>query len=89
MRSKWAVLIATYTLTTAALMLIGGKVGDIIGRRLAFRIGMATFGTGAAITALAPSMGHPDPRLVDPRGGRRGADDPLDHRPDRRQLRGR
>lgn len=49
--------IATYTLTTAALMLIGGKVGDIIGRRLAFRIGMATFGTGAAITALAPSMG--------------------------------
>jgi MFS family permease len=49
--------IATYTLTTAALMLIGGKIGDIIGRRLAFRIGMFTFGLGAAITALAPSMG--------------------------------
>jgi MFS family permease len=36
--------IATYTLTTAALMLIGGKIGDIIGRRLAFRIGLVTFG---------------------------------------------
>jgi MFS family permease len=48
--------IATYTLTTAALMLIGGKLGDIIGRRLAFRIGLVTFGAGALITALAPSM---------------------------------
>src|SRR5882757_7014563 len=49
--------IATYTLTTAALMLIGGKLGDIIGRRLAFRIGLITFGAGALVTALAPSMG--------------------------------
>jgi MFS family permease len=49
--------IATYTLTTAALMMIGGKLGDIIGRRLAFRIGMATFGVGALVTSLAPSMG--------------------------------
>ena len=49
--------IATYTLITAALMLIGGKVGDIIGRRLAFRIGLVTFGAGAAITALAPNIG--------------------------------
>jgi MFS family permease len=49
--------IATYTLTTAALMLIGGKIGDIIGRRRAFRIGLVTFGAGALITALAPSMG--------------------------------
>jgi EmrB/QacA subfamily drug resistance transporter len=49
--------IATYTLTTAALIMIGGKVGDIIGRRLAFRIGLVTFGAGALITALAPNMG--------------------------------
>jgi MFS family permease len=49
--------IATYTLTTAALMMVGGKVGDIIGRRLAFRIGLITFGAGALITALAPNMG--------------------------------
>jgi EmrB/QacA subfamily drug resistance transporter len=49
--------IATYTLTTAALILIGGKLGDIIGRRLAFRIGLVTFGAGALITAIAPNMG--------------------------------
>src|ERR1700742_994615 len=49
--------IATYTLTTAALMMIGGKLGDIIGRRLAFRIGLVTFGAGALITALAPNIG--------------------------------
>src|ERR1700722_14158347 len=42
--------IATYTLTTAALIMIGGKLGDIIGRRLAFRIGLVTFGAGALIT---------------------------------------
>jgi MFS family permease len=48
--------ISTYTLTTAALMLIGGKLGDIIGRRLAFRIGLVTFGFGAGVTAVAPSM---------------------------------
>lgn len=49
--------IATYTLTTAALMLVGGKIGDIIGRRLAFQIGLVTFGAGALITALAPNIG--------------------------------
>jgi EmrB/QacA subfamily drug resistance transporter len=49
--------IATYTLTTAALIMIGGKLGDIIGRRLAFRIGLVTFGAGALITALAQNMG--------------------------------
>src|SRR5258708_6694482 len=55
--SKMQLAIATYTLTTAALMLTGGKVGDIIGRRLAFRIGLITFGLGAAITSIAQSMG--------------------------------
>jgi MFS family permease len=49
--------IATYTLTTAALILIGGKLGDIFGRRLAFRAGLVTFGAGALITALAPNVG--------------------------------
>lgn len=49
--------IATYTLTTAALMLVGGKIGDIIGRRLAFQIGLVTFGAGALTTALSQSIG--------------------------------
>jgi len=55
--SAMQLAIATYTLTTAALMLVGGKVGDIIGRRLAFRIGLVTFGAGALITALSRNIG--------------------------------
>jgi MFS family permease len=55
--STMQLAIATYTLTTAALMLVGGKVGDIIGRRLAFRIGLVTFGAGALVTALSQSIG--------------------------------
>ena len=54
--STMQLAIATYTLTTASLMLLGGKIGDIIGRRLAFRIGLVTFGLGALITALSQSM---------------------------------
>src|ERR1044072_5024426 len=48
--------ISTYTLTMAALMMVGGKIGDIIGRRLAFRIGLCLFGTGARITAIPPRL---------------------------------
>ena len=48
--------IATYTLTMASLMMLGGKIGDIIGRRLAFRVGLVLFGVGAGITAVTPSM---------------------------------
>jgi MFS family permease len=55
--STMQLAIATYTLITAALMLVGGKVGDIIGRRLAFRIGLITFGAGALVTAVSPSIG--------------------------------
>ncbi len=49
--------IASYTLCMAALMLLGGKIGDIIGRLKAFRIGLVLFGIGAGITSLAPSIG--------------------------------
>lgn len=55
--TRMQLAIATYTLTMAALMMVGGKVGDIIGRRRAFRIGLVLYGLGAAITALAPTMG--------------------------------
>ena len=55
--TRMQLAIATYTLTTAALMMLGGKIGDIIGRRRAFRIGLVTFGVGATITAAAPSIG--------------------------------
>ena len=40
----------------AMLMLAGGKIGDIIGRRRAFKIGLVIYGGGSALTALAPTV---------------------------------
>lgn len=49
--------ITVFTLTMAAFMLTGGKLGDILGRQRAFRIGGAIYGIGSLTTALAPTLG--------------------------------
>jgi MFS family permease len=49
--------VTVYTLTMAAFMLTGGKLGDIWGPRRAFRIGLVIYGIGTVITALAPNVG--------------------------------
>lgn len=49
--------ITLYTLTMAAFMLTGGKLGDIWGSKRAFRIGLVIYGVGTVITALAPNIG--------------------------------
>jgi MFS family permease len=41
----------------AALMIPGSKLTDIWGRKRCFTIGLCIYGTGALITALAPSLG--------------------------------
>jgi EmrB/QacA subfamily drug resistance transporter len=48
--------ITFYTLTMAALMLTGGKLGDVWGRLRAFRIGAVVYGVGSMITALSPNL---------------------------------
>ena len=48
--------ITFYTLTMAAFMLTGGKLGDIWGRLRAFRIGAVIYGVGSLTTALSPSL---------------------------------
>lgn len=48
--------ITFYSLVMAAFMLAGAKIGDIIGRKKAFIIGLVIYGTGSAITALAPNI---------------------------------
>ena len=45
--------IAVYSLVMAALMIAGAKVGDIIGRKKALLIGLATYGVGALITGIS------------------------------------
>jgi MFS family permease len=49
-------LIALYALVMAGLMLTGGKIGDIIGRRRAFAIGLVIYGAGSALTAASWSV---------------------------------
>jgi MFS family permease len=49
--------ITVFTLTMAAFMLTGGKLGDIWGRQRAFRIGAVVYGIGSLTTALAPTLG--------------------------------
>lgn len=48
--------ITFYTLTMAALMLTGGKLGDIWGRKGAFKIGAVIYGIGSLMTGLAPNL---------------------------------
>jgi MFS family permease len=49
-------VIALYALTMAGLMLTGGKLGDIWGRRRAFSIGLVVYGAGSALTAVSWSV---------------------------------
>ncbi|MCB5275325.1 putative transport protein HsrA [Arthrobacter sp. SO5] len=48
--------ITLYTLVMACLMIVGGKIGSIIGRRRAFSIGCVIYGAGSLTTALAPNL---------------------------------
>jgi MFS family permease len=49
--------ITLYTLVMASLMITGGKIGQILGRKRAFAIGCAIYGCGSLITAISPSLG--------------------------------
>jgi EmrB/QacA subfamily drug resistance transporter len=48
--------ITLYTLVMASFMITGGKIGALIGRRRAFGVGLAIYGVGSLITALAPNL---------------------------------
>lgn len=45
-----------YLITLTALMLLGGSLGDLYGRRRVFTLGLAGFGVASALCALAPSI---------------------------------
>src|SRR3954449_11313618 len=48
--------ITLYTLVMASLMITGGKVGEIVGRKRAFTIGAVIYACGSLTTALAPNL---------------------------------
>ena len=47
-------IVDAYTLTLAVLLLLGGALGDRLGRRALFRAGLTLFGSGSLGCALAP-----------------------------------
>ena len=50
------IVIALYALVMAALMVTGGKLGDLWGRKRAFAIGLVIYGCGSALTAASWSV---------------------------------
>jgi EmrB/QacA subfamily drug resistance transporter len=50
---EWTV--NAYTLTFAVLMVTGGRLGDIFGRRRMFLFGVVVFGTSSLVIGFAPS----------------------------------
>jgi MFS family permease len=48
--------ITLYTLVMASLMITGGKIGQIWGRRRAFAIGCVIYGCGSLLTALSQNL---------------------------------
>jgi EmrB/QacA subfamily drug resistance transporter len=52
---QWTV--TAYTLTLAALILLGGSLGDRFGRRRVFLVGVVWFALASALCGFAPSIG--------------------------------
>src|SRR4051812_49567434 len=48
--------ITLYALVMAALMITGGKIGALVGRKRAFSIGCVIYGAGSLATSLAHSL---------------------------------
>src|ERR1700683_771931 len=53
---QWVV--EAYGLTLSALILVGGSMGDMFGRRRMFVLGVGIFAAASAYCGLAPSIGH-------------------------------
>ncbi|MDI6105257.1 MFS transporter [Actinoplanes sp. NEAU-A12] len=49
--------ITLFLLVMAALMIPGGKLTDLLGRKWCLIMGLLLFGTGAVVSALAPGLG--------------------------------
>src|SRR4051812_36599610 len=48
--------ITMYTLVMASLMITGGKIGQILGRKRAFSIGCVIYGCGSLVTSISKSL---------------------------------
>src|ERR1041385_3127381 len=49
-------IITAYALSFGSLLLVGGRLGDLVGRRRVFVVGLAGFAAASAIGGFAPSF---------------------------------
>jgi len=73
-------VITLYCLMMAMLMLAGAKIGDIIGRKRAFVIGLVIYACGSALTAAAPGQDGSAPAGALAHGSTRPTRQPARHR---------
>src|SRR5579875_2386930 len=69
-------IVTAYALTFAALMLTGGKLADLYGRRRIFVLGLVVFTLSSLACGLAPSAGF----LIRASAARRSASGPASPR---------
>ena len=68
---QWVV--EAYLLTLSSLLLLGGSLGDVLGRRRVFQAGLIGFGVCSVVCALAPTQRGADRGARRSGGGRRPA----------------
>ncbi len=54
-QQQWVV--EAYLLTLSSLLLVGGSLGDLFGRRRVFAAGLSAFAVCSILCAVAPSSG--------------------------------
>src|SRR3954452_25635594 len=51
---QWVV--TAYTVCCAGLLLLGGRLSDVLGRRRTFQLGLVGFGAASLVAGLAPGL---------------------------------
>jgi MFS family permease len=54
--SQIQLVVATYAIAIASLLILGGRLGDLFGRRRVFMIGLALFTVSSALCGAAPGI---------------------------------
>ena len=54
--AELALVSTVYGLSFSGLLLLGGRLADLLGRRRVFRLGVAVFGLASAAAGLAPGL---------------------------------
>ena len=86
-QSNLAWIVNAYMIAFGGLLLLAGRLGDLIGQRKVFLAGLAVFTAASVVCAVAPGPGRADRRALRA-GRRRRADLGRDPRHDRDDVPG-